>query len=637
MSATLRLLIVDDNRAEVERMQQELGRCGFDVHRQRVETASELRAALVGGSWDLVVSERVLPGFGAHQALAVVKEINPEIPLIVLSANLTEETAAELMRAGAKDCLRKESPSRWGPVVARELREAENRRARARAEQEAFRLAAVVHSSSEGIIAQTPDGIVTAWNPTAEKLFGWSASEAIGRRISFLVPPDRLEEHSKSMERLRRGERVEHGETIRVRKDGTRVDVAITASPVLDQAGRVIGTAKFARDITEKKLLEQEYRHMQKMNAIGELAGGVAHDFNNLLTIIFGYTDLLLQRFPPNDPSRGPVEEIYRAGERSAALTRQLLAFSRKQVIVPMVLDLNALVCDTEKMLRRVIGEDIRLETFLQPHLGHVKAGAGQLEQVLVNLTLNARDAMPTGGRLTLRTENANLWESSAHARVGVLPGSYVVLAVSDTGCGMTEEVKARIFEPFFTTKEPGKGTGLGLAVVHGIVKEAGGGIEVYSEPGVGTTFKVYLPRADPPVWSGKPSSVQLAPPCGKETILLAEDEDGVRALTHHILAGCGYNVLDAASGDEAVGVVRRHPQAIDLLVTDVVLPGLGGGKLAEQILAVHPRAKVLYLSGYTNDAVIRHGILHDEVQFLQKPFSPLSLACKVREVLDSG
>ena len=635
MSIPLRVLIVDDSPDNAEQMLLELGRHGFDANGRRVETADELRVALVEGPWDVVLSERALPTFGAAQALSLLKGADPEVPFVVLSDVITEEFAVELMRAGAGDCILKERRYRLGLVVERELREAENRRARHQAEQEAFRLAAVVRFSNDAIISKTLNGVVTSWNPAAERLFGWSASEAIGRHISFLAPPDRYEEQAKNLERVRQGERVEHCETVRIRKDGTAIDVAITLSPVRDRAGLLVGASKFAHDIQEKKLLEHQLRQAQKMEAVGQLAGGVAHDFNNLLTIITGYSDLLLQRLPQGDPSRGLVEEIRRAGERSASLTRQLLAFSRKQVVAPRVLDLNALVADAETMLRRVIGEDIRLETALRPHLGRVKADSGQMEQVLMNLAINARDAMPQGGRLTIETEDVELSECYAHSHAGVPPGAYVLLAVSDTGCGMTPEVKARIFEPFFTTKEPGKGTGLGLAVVHGIVKQAGGHVEVYSEPGVGTTFKVYLPQVDPPARLCKSPSGRTAPPGGTETILLVEDEDGVRALIRHLLADCGYTVLEAFGGDEALLLAGQHPERIDLLVTDVVMPGLGGRKLADRLLAVHPEAKVLYLSGYTDDAVVRHGILHEEAPFLQKPFSLVGLAVKVREVLD--
>jgi CheY-like chemotaxis protein len=367
------------------------------------------------------------------------------------------------------------------------------------------------------------------------------------------------------------------------------------------------------------------------MEAMGRLAGGVAHDFNNLLTIINGYSDLLLQKMPHDDGRRGLVEEIHQAGQRSASLTRQLLSFSRKQVVIPRPLDLNVIVADTERLLRRVIGEDVELHLSLTPNLGLVRADKSQIEQVLLNLAVNARDAMPEGGKLSIGTASVDF--DGGHP--GVHAGSFVTLAVSDTGCGMTPEVRARVFEPFFTTKEPGKGTGLGLAVVHGIVLQSGGHAEVHSEPGIGTTFKVYLPRLDDPSARAGGSSMRAGvPPSGTETILLAEDEVGVRAFSRHVLASRGYSVLEAGDGNEAIRIAGDQ-RPIHLLVTDVVMPGPGGQKVAERIRELHPEAKVLFLSGYTDDAIVHHGVLHDRVHFLHKPFSPLALACKVRDVLD--
>jgi PAS domain S-box-containing protein len=637
MPNLLRVLIVDDRRDDAERLLTYLERQGFNPIGRVVRTAEEMRAALRSGTWDVVLSEQALSSFEVVQALDLVKATDPEIPFVVLSDTITEEKVVELMRAGACDCILKDRLVRLAPVVERELREAQNRRARQHAEQEAFRLAAIVRFSADAIISRTLDGVVTSWNPAAERLFGWSAEEAIGRSISFLVPPDQFDAEARCTKRLRRGECVEQIETVRVRKDGTRIDVAITLSPLWDRAGLVVGVSNIARDLTEKRLLEQQYRQAQRMETVGQLAGGVAHDFNNLLTVISGCTDLLLLSLPRSDPSRGLVEEISRAGARSASLTRQLLAFSRKQIVAPRVLDLNTLVIDAEKMLRRTIGEDIRLVSSLQPQLGHVRADSGQLEQVLLNLVINARDAMPTGGTLTITTENVDLEEGNALGHPGVLLGSYVRVAVSDTGSGMTPEVQARIFEPFFTTKEPSRGTGLGLAVVQRIVKEAGGHLGVNSEWGIGSTISVYLPRINLPIRLGKTLPESAVAPRGTETILLVEDDSGVRSLTHHILSNCGYSVLEAAGGDEALHIAGQHEEPIDLLLTDVIMPGMGGRRLAEQVLRIHSETKVLYLSGYTDDTVVRHGILHEEVQFLQKPYSLLGLARKVREVLDDG
>jgi len=401
-----------------------------------------------------------------------------------------------------------------------------------------------------------------------------------------------------------------------------------------DAAGKPIEAIGSWSDITERMQLEQQFQQAQKMEAVGQLAGGVAHDFNNLLTIISGYSEILLPMLGPNDPMRESVKAISEAGERAASLTRQLLAFSRKTVLEPKVLDLNEVVRETGKLLRRLIGEDILFTTVLDPAISRVKVDPDQFGQVLMNLAVNARDAMPKGGKLTMETRNAELDREYTRLHPEATTGRYVLLSISDTGSGMSAEVKARIFEPFFTTKEVGKGTGLGLAVVLGVVKQSGGHIEVFSEPDVGTTFKIYLPTVEEKASGSKLIEVGNSGR-GTETILVVEDEDGVRGLAVLVLKTYGYKVMAAGNGKEAMRLAAKHQGGIDLLVTDVVMPGMGGPDLAEALHPSFPKMKVLFSSGYTDDAVIRHGLLQEKVAFLQKPYSPLALVRKVRQVLD--
>ena len=388
-------------------------------------------------------------------------------------------------------------------------------------------------------------------------------------------------------------------------------------------------------DVTEKKRLEQKLQQAQKMEAIGLLAGGVAHDFNNLLTVINGCSELLLDQMDEQHPMQQLLLEIYQAGERAAGLTRQLLAFSRKQVLEPKILNLNQVVQETEKLLRRMVGEDIDFSVSLQPNIGLIKVDPGQVEQVLINLVVNARDAMPTFGQLTIETQQVSLDSSYCRGLANVPPGDYVLLAVSDTGCGMDAETQAKIFEPFFTTKEIGKGTGLGLATVHGIVKQSQGHIAVYSELGQGTTFKIYFPQVETPANHQASQSSKLMP-SGTETVLLVEDEEAVRTLGKLILQKCGYHVLEDPNGKEALQMAAAFTGPIHLLLSDVVMPLLGGRELAQKMIQLLPQIKILFLSGYTDDAIIRHGVLSSEVAFLQKPFTPTALAQKVRHILDS-
>ncbi len=472
-------------------------------------------------------------------------------------------------------------------------------------------------------------------SPAYERLLGYTAEELHeSSPLEQIHPEDRPLVASATQEARCEGvgRRIEY----RMRhKDGSWRILESTASSVHNQNGEVERLVIVNRDITSRKRLEEQFRQAQKMEAVGRLSGGIAHDFNNILGVIIGYSEILQERMVQSDALRPCVEEILQAGRRAASLTRQLLAFSRQQVLAPTVLDLNGVITDTEKMLRRVIGEDIELQTALERSLGHVKADQSQLEQVILNLAVNARDAMPTGGKLIISTENAELDEVSVRRySYPVKPGSYVLLTVSDTGVGMSPETQAHIFEPFFTTKEKGKGTGLGLATVYGVVKQSDGYIEVQSELGQGTTFKIYLPRIDTPASSEVKNSAPATLLTGHETILLVEDEDSLRNLTSGILVSLGYTVLTASNGAQAQAVSQSHPEKIHLLLTDVVMPNMNGLALAGHLLTQRPELKVLYMSGYTGQRY-GEGVLPEGSCFLAKPFSREGLATKVREALE--
>lgn len=480
----------------------------------------------------------------------------------------------------------------------------------------------IVEKNADGILIVDEAGIVRFANPAAENFLKQKGKKLIGQ--SFNYP-------------LERNKPVEIDIIRRNGEPGT-AEMRVDQTDWQDETAYLISLHDMTkRQQAEKALRESEeyLRQSQKMEAIGKLAGGIAHDFNNILTVISGYSELLLDRLAAGDSSRKDVEEIKKAGERAATLTRQLLAFSRKQVLAPEILVLNDVVTNMDKMLRRLIGEDIDFVINPDPELGRVKADPGQIEQVIMNLAVNARDAMPNGGKLTIVTANVDLDEAYASRHIVVQPGPYILLAVSDTGLGMNKKIQSQMFDPFFTTKETGKGTGLGLSTVYGIVKQSGGNIWVYSEPGYGTTFKIYLPRTNEPIKRKETARVSAKATLDSETILLVEDEKGVRELSGEILQSKGYTVLEAADPQESLKLLKKHNGSIDLLLTDVVMPGMSGRSLALNLSALSPKTKVLYMSGYTDDAIIHHGVLEKGTHFLQKPFTPEALANKVREVLD--
>jgi two-component system, cell cycle sensor histidine kinase and response regulator CckA len=907
MTSKLRVLHVEDSTQDVKLLTRFLTRAGYELVSHRVDTAEAMRCALDSQAWDVILCDYSMPHFNALGALALVKEIAPHIPVIIISGTVGEEVAVEAMRAGANDYLMKGNLLRLAPTIDRVLQEAENHRARWRAEQalkiSEQELRALFAAMSDVILVFDAEGRHLKVAPSSPEYIYKTAVERIGKTVHEIFPKETADlffnyirralkenrtqrlEYSLPLEGREQWfegsvspmsadtviwiarditERKQAEETIRqhegqlaeaqrlahigswnwdlrsnvliwsdehyrifglqpgeidltyesivanyvhpddidqvksfvanacstlepfnfyyriirpdgavrmvqvfgnvvgdeqgnpIRMFGTAQDVTelkraeeeqarlnaqleserqrlnnIIASvpgvvweawgepgaqridfvsdyikPMLgydvkewlstpnfwlsivhpddrertsqaaavsfasgqtsstlefrwitkagkvrwaqsntavirDETGQPLGLRGVTIDITERKraeealrVSEEQLRQSQKLEAVGQLAGGMAHDFNNLLTVISGYCDLTLMKLPKAEPARSNIEEIKKAGDRAAALTRQLLAFSRRQVLQPKVLNLNAIVSDLNKMLRRLIGEDIDLLTVFEPSLGKINADPGQIEQVIINLAVNARDAMPQGGTLSFETANVYLDNEYTRAHTTVKPGNYVMFAVSDTGTGMDADTQARMFEPFFTTKGQGKGTGLGLSTVYGIVKQSEGHIWVYSEPNKGTTFKVYLPRVDDvaQVETVPESLTEL--PRGRETVLLTEDEEAVRRLTKTILESNGYRVLEAASGDEALSLYKQHAGPVDLIVTDVVMPRMSGRELAEKLKSLRPGIKILYVSGYTDDAIVRHGLLDQRMSFLQKPFTPDALLRKVRDVL---
>jgi two-component system cell cycle sensor histidine kinase/response regulator CckA len=502
---------------------------------------------------------------------------------------------------------------------------AEDITARKTSEKERVRLAAIIECSDDAVVTISVHGIVIGWNQGAEQYYGYTAEEMIGHSILILFPPDRYQEYLQLLKNVSNGEPLPTYDTVRRRKDGSLINVSLGITPIEARDGEITGASKIAHDITRIKALEGQLVEAQKMEVMGQLAGGIAHDFNNLLTAILGYTDLLLPEFEEHAQHHRDLEQIRKSATLAGHLTNQLLAFSRQQLLQPIVVDLNELVSCTATLLRRLIGEDVELTLSLGDSLGRVKVDPGQIEQVIMNLALNARDAMPRGGQLRIQTMNADV-DDQFFKRLGIrnpdAGRQFVAVIVSDTGTGMDASTRRRIFEPFFTTKPKGKGTGLGLSTVLGIVSQSRGAIWAESEPGEGTTFRIYLPRTDETKSVDVPPAVAASPPTGNETILLERR---------------GYRVITAVNAEEAIVRAAEEAGTIHLLLADVVLPGQSGPELAAQLLLVRPLIKVLYFSGYTDEAFIRRGVLTAGVPFLHKPFTAAALPGKVRAVLDAG
>ncbi|MBI4566540.1 MAG: response regulator [Planctomycetes bacterium] len=639
MNDTLRLLHLEDSPYDAELIRHCLIRVWKDVEIVVADTREAFERQLDSGRYDLILADYKVPGFDGELALKLARERHPDTPVIFVSGTIGEDAAVQCLLEGAADYVLKDNLRRLPSAVERTLREADEQRRRKKAEEAVrereSRLRRIVDSNIAGIFFWDLNGKVVEANDAFLKMTGYTPEDLRAGRLDWkaMTPPEYLERDARAVEELKTKGAVTPYEKEYLRKDGSPFPVLLGFAAFEGGMDRGVG---FVLDLSQRKNLEDQLRQAQRMEVVGRLAGGVAHDFNNLLTPILGLSDLILGQIKPDDPVRSDIEEIKKAGQRAARLTRQLLAFSRKQVLQPRVVDLNESVQEMQMLLGRLIGEDVTLSLQLSPEGGRVKVDPGQMEQVIMNLAINARDAMPQGGKLTIETRRVFLDEEYAGRHVGVVPGYHVVLIVSDTGTGMDKETMGHLFEPFFTTKPQGKGTGLGLATVYGIIKQSGGHIWAYSEPKRGSTFKVYLPEARDEKASRVVSTETRSYSKASETILLLEDDDALRGFACRVLRMRGFTVLEAGSGEDAIKISITHPGPIDLLLTDIVMPEMNGPEVARQIRKVRKGIRVLYMSGYSENAIVHQGVLEPGTSLLEKPFSLQALARKVREVLDA-
>lgn len=629
-SQPLRVLQVEDSASDAALLVRLLEKSGYNVESERTEDAAEMQRALARQTWDVILADHKLPDFGAAEALQVMHQSGQDIPFIVVSGSIDGAVAVELMKSGAHDYVMKADLTRLVPAVAREIREAQARRGRREAED---RLALAISATQLGTFDFFPQTGELIWSDFVRQHFGVGPGAPVSYDVFLkgLHPADRERVDGlvrQAFNPASGGRFLAEYRAIGI-EDGVERSISAQGRVFFDSQGKAVRFIGVTVDATERRRLEEQFRQAQKLENIGRLAGAVAHDFNNLLTIITGYGQMIVDEMTVHHPLREPAKQICAAAERATALTRQLLTFSRRQVSEPKDIVLNDLVRDFETMLRRLIGEEIELTLQLGEAAGVIRADPGQIEQVIMNLAVNAKDAMPNGGRLVIRTGREAIDEKSVESHLSVEPGTYTVLTVSDTGVGMSPEVKAHIFEPFFTTKEVGKGTGLGLSTVYGIVKQSNGAVWVSSEPGQGTTFKLLFPAAD---GASEVSPAVAAPEVaiGTGTILLAEDEPGVRGFIHKTLSKHGYTVLAAPNGLEALKLARQHPKNIDLVLADVSMPGMGGTELAAEFAIEHPAVPVLFISGYAE--AFREKA--PDQKYLQKPFTSTTLLTSVGAIL---
>ena len=662
MTKPLTIIHLEDDPNDVVLVRETLVHDGVAAEMHCVSDRDGFVAALERGDADLVISDFSLPQFDGLTALQLTRKLAPDTPFILVSGTIGEDAAVESLRSGATDYLLKTRLHRLAPAVLRAVEEHEARRGRRdvdRAlEHERKFLRALLESLDSGVLACDHQGRLTLFNRAFRELHGWPGDAAPtgewARRRKLLGPDGKtpLAPEQFPLARALRGEQLRHVEVGIAREDGTTRTVVASGQPIVDDAGVKLGAVVALLDVTDRKLLERQLRQGQRMEAMGRLAAGVAHDFNNLLTVINGYCHLARARYSDGDPSAQDLDEIARAGERATELTRQLLAFSRQQMLEPRLIDLNGVVGKMERMLRRLIGADIELVFRPGEEIAKVSADAGQMEQVLLNLIVNARDAMSQGGVVTVETANMDVDDSGCNVPAGSLgpgrgplsrtpevpAGAYVTLTVTDTGCGMDAETVSRIFEPFYTTKEVGRGTGLGLSTVHGIVSQSGGHVAVHSEPGLGARFRVYLPHAERAADEAESQAPSLSPARGTESILVVDDDQVLLRLVSEILTLQGYSVLRAGSGQEALSLLEDPDQTIDCMVTDVVMPGLSGREVAHRISGTRAGLPIVFMSGYLGeDSQALGSLLGSRVAFIQKPFNPDLLLAKLRDVLDGN
>jgi PAS domain S-box-containing protein len=635
----VRILLVDDNRDDRALVVRSLAAQHPTLEVVEVTDPDTLTVGLARPP-DVVITDYQLRFSDGLTLLRQVKSIWPEVPVIMYTGTGSEQVAVDAMKSGLDDYVLKK-PGEMPRLVAAVRRVVESARHKKAAEDAEGRYRKLFDGVPIGLFRAAPDGSLLDCNAALVRMLRYPSRDSLlARKTSdtYVDPTER----AALVEELEREGSIRDFEAKRMRYDGTTLWARSSVQAVKDEHGHMVYYEGLVEDLTERRQAEEALRaaegrllQVAKLEAVGRLAGGVAHDFNNLLGVIMGYADLMMKRLPPEDPLKRNLHEIQKAAERASGLTKQLLAFSRRQVLQPRVLDLHHTIGEVESMLQRVIGEDVDLVTVLREGVGKVKADPGQIQQVLMNLAVNARDAMPDGGTLTIETANTDLTDDYARRHLGVTPGPYVLMAVSDTGMGMTPEVQTHIFEPFFTTKGPEKGTGLGLATVYGIIKQSGGNIWVYSEPGKGATFKVYLPR----VSDGAPGAAVLdaepEPARGHETVLLVEDDDKVREVVSLALRDAGYTVLEARVGSGALALGAERKEPVHLVITDLVMPGMSGRELVERWRAKHPETRALFMSGYTDATAHQQGGLPAGAAFIQKPFAPSALARKVREVLE--